>query len=112
MKLSSRDCEEIVFGTTEIDLRGVEQLFDPSQTRAIASTIQLAASRFMSEGRTLCQVLDDLEAFLDEYGLDALDPYRWEDGEGRHPGAFARPRRFEIAAAINRMRSLRLRSGD
>jgi hypothetical protein len=28
---------------------------------------------------------------------------------GQHPGDFARPRRFEIAAAINRMRPLRMR---
>jgi hypothetical protein len=57
-------------------------------------------------------VLDDLEAFFDERSLDALDPYQRQDGRGRHPGALARPRRFEIAAAINRMRSLRIRSGD
>ncbi|MEE8166707.1 MAG: hypothetical protein V3T64_14160, partial [Myxococcota bacterium] len=39
-------------------------------------------------------------------GLDALDPFH---RKGRHPGALARPRRFEIAAAINRMRTLRVR---
>ncbi len=27
----------------------------------------------------------------------------------RHPGDFARPRRFEIAAVLNRMRSLRVK---
>jgi predicted ABC-class ATPase len=105
-KISSRDCEEIVYGTTAIDLRGVEQLFDPSQTRAIGAAIQLAASRLMDDGQTLSEILDALEDFLDNEGLDGLDPfYRPE----RHPGAYARPRRFEIAAAINRMRTLRIR---
>ncbi len=103
VKLSSRNCEEIVYGTTAIDLRGVEQLFDPSQTRAIAGALHVAASRLVDGRRTLAEVLDALEALLDEEGLDALDPFH---RVGRHPGALARPRRFEIAAAINRMRTL------
>ena len=105
MKFSSRDREEIVYGTTEIDLRAVEQLFDPSQTRAIAGAIHLAASRFVDGERPLSEVLDALESFFDEEGLDGLDPFH---RPGRHPGALARPRRFEIASAINRMRSLRV----
>jgi predicted ABC-class ATPase len=125
VKLSSRGCEEIVFGTTEIDLRSIDQLFDSSQTRAIASAIRIAATRFMRPNRSLSRVLDDLEALLDAEGLDVLDPFglsglavphhegqREGRGEGRHPGAFARPRRFEVAAAINRMRSLRVSSLD
>jgi predicted ABC-class ATPase len=107
VKFSSRDCEEIVYGTTEIDLRGVEQLLDPSQTRAIAAAMHVAATRFMGTGQTLSQVLDELDRFFEENGLDPLDPFH---RPGRHPGALARPRRFEIAAAINRMRSLRVDS--
>ena len=106
LKISSRDCEEIVYGTTEIDLRGVEQLFDPSQTRAIGAAIHLAASRLMNDGQTLSEILDALEDFFDNQGLDRLDPFYRPQ---RHPGAYARPRRFEIAAAINRMRTLRTR---
>jgi predicted ABC-class ATPase len=106
-KLSSRDCETIVYGRTEIDLRAVEQLFDPSQTRAVAAAIWHAASRWMQDDRPLAEVLDAIERFLDEAGLDALEPGHRAD---RHPGAYARPRRLEIAAAINRMRTLRVRS--
>ena len=108
IKFSSRGCDEIVFGTTEIDLRGLEQLLDPSQTRAIAAAIHAAQQRFMDTAPALPELLDDLEAFFDREGLDALDPYR-QPGDDSHPGAFARPRRFEIAAALSRMRSLRLR---
>jgi hypothetical protein len=51
-------------------------------------------------------VLDELDELFDNRGLDELDPfYR----AGHHPGNYARPRRFEIAAAINRLRSLRMR---
>ncbi len=124
-KISARGCEEIVYGTTEIDLRGLEQLFDPSQTRAIGAAIELAASHMMGRDRSLAETLDALDRFFDTEGLDALDPYRvtarnsdrHPDHQAgrqpgarseRHPGSFARPRRFEIAAAINRMRTLRL----
>ncbi len=106
VKFSSRGCEEIVFGTTEIDLRGVEQLFDSSQTRAIAGALHLASQQMMDDARTLREVLDALDRFFDEEGLDALDPFH---RPGRHPGSLARPRRFEIAAAINRMRTLQVR---
>jgi predicted ABC-class ATPase len=106
VKLSSRDCEEIVFGSTAIDLRSVEQIFDPSQTRAIAGAMQhLVAARLLGEDVTLAEALDALERGLDERGLDPLDPFHRPE---RHPGALARPRRFEIAAAINRMRGLRV----
>lgn len=105
LKISSRGRQEIVYGTTEIDLRCVEQIFDSSQTRAIGAAIHLAASKLMGEGRTLSEVLDALDRFLDDKGLDELDPFHRPQ---RHPGAYARPRRFEIAAAINRMPTLRM----
>jgi hypothetical protein len=47
-----------------------------------------------------------LDAELESEGLDGLDPHH---RPGAHPGELARPRRFEIAAAINRLRSLRVR---
>jgi predicted ABC-class ATPase len=109
VKFSTRDLDEIVYGTTEIDLRGVEQLFDPSQTRAVAGAIHLIASRLATGDAALSLILDELDQLFDEQGLDVLDPFH---RDGRHPGALARPRRFEIAAALNRMRTLRIRSQD
>ncbi len=109
VKFSSRACEEIVFGTTEIDLRAVEQLFDPSQTRAIAATIHQISRRFADGERTLGEILDLVEQGYDAEGLDSLDPFHRDE---HHPGALARPRRFEIAAAINRMRTLRVRARE
>jgi len=107
VKIDVRGCDEIVFGSDPIDLRGVEQLVDPSQTRAVGLAIHLASQRLMNGEHSLGEVLDALEALLDSEGLDLLDPFG--GGEGHNPGNFARPRRFEIAAAINRLRSLRVR---
>jgi predicted ABC-class ATPase len=108
VKIDARGSDEIVFGSDPIDLRAVEQLVDPSQTRAVGLAIHLASQRFMDGEHSLAEVLDALEALLDSEGLDLLDPFG--GGDGRNPGSFARPRRFEIAAAINRLRTLRIRS--
>jgi len=105
VKIDARGRDQIVYGGDAVDLRSVEQLVDPSQTRAIGGAMHRAAERFMDGRATLAEVLDRLEELLDAEGLDVLDPFH---RPGRHPGNLARPRRFEIAAAINRLRTLRL----
>ena len=96
-KIDVRDTGEIGFGSSRIDLRAVEQLVEPSQLRAIGHALA-AARRFMGPGRALPEVLADLEAWLDEEGLRALTTR----------ANLARPRPQEIAAALNRLRSLRV----
>ena len=65
----------------------------------------LARDRWMIGSLDIATLLDRIDAALDEEGLDVLDP--WQQ-PGTHPGCFARPRRFEIAAALNRLRALRV----
>ena len=84
----------------------MEQLVDLSQTRAAGHALLLAATRFMDGRASLREVIERVEAFFDAEGLDPLDPFH---RAGHHPGNFARPRGFEIAAAINRLRSLRMK---
>jgi hypothetical protein len=103
--ISVRALDQIRFGSEDIDLRAVEQLIDISQTRAIANAVHLGAERYMDGRRTLSKILDELEALFDSQGLDELDPFH---RVGRHPGNYARPRRFEIAAAINRLRTVQM----
>ena len=106
MKIGARGRDRIEFGREDIDLRAVEQIVDPSQTRAIGHALQLARVRTMDGEASVAEVTQALEALLDAEGLDVLDPYR--RGEG-HPGNYARPRAHEIAAALNRLRTLRVR---
>jgi hypothetical protein len=97
---------DLEFGVERIDLRGLEQLVDESQARAIGHVLELARRRFI-DGRTgIPAILDAVDALLDERGLDVLDPLT--ERAPRHPGDHARPRRHEIAAALNRLRSLRV----
>jgi predicted ABC-class ATPase len=105
VSIRASSLDRIEFGRDSIDLRGVEQLVDVSQTRAAAFAIHFAATRWIDGHRTLREVLDELDEHFDNQGLDELDPfYR----AGHHPGNYARPRRFEIAAVINRLRGLQI----
>lgn len=106
VKVAARTKRLLSFGREEIDLHALEQLVDASQTRAIGHALHRLATRHLGDGRTLAEALDALDAELDEAGVDRLGSER-----GEHPGELARPRRMEIAAALNRLRTLRLRDG-
>ena len=107
LKLDSRGTSTAVIGMSMIDLSQVEQLVDQSQTRCIAHAIHHVSKKHMNNKRTLGEVLDLLEEDIDKCGLDVLAAH-----PGRHPPNFARPRRFEIAAAINRLRTLKVEMRD
>jgi predicted ABC-class ATPase len=107
VKIDARGLDLIGYGTDNIDLRGVEQIVDLSQTRAVGTAVHLAASRFLDGRRPLREALAKLDEYLDKNGLDMLDPFH--RGE-QHPGSLARPRVHEVAAAINRLRSVRFKS--
>ncbi|MCX7752506.1 MAG: ABC-ATPase domain-containing protein [Blastocatellia bacterium] len=106
VKIEAKAVDLILFGETVIDLRAVEQIVDISQTRAIGYALHCAAERFMDGRRTVREILDELERLFEREGLEVLDPFRRDDA---HPGNFARPRRYEIAAALNRLRTVRMR---
>jgi predicted ABC-class ATPase len=106
VKIDVKGTHLVVFGTTALELAALEQLVDTSQTRAAAFALHLASRRLMDGVRTLSEVLDALEEVLGQEGLDILDP---RHRPGRHPGNLARPRRQELAAAMNRLRTVRMR---
>jgi len=97
--ISAKSINIIAFGKHYIDLSQVEQLVDISQTRAIGDIINYALTKYIDGERSLAEILDLVEADLDEKGMDVLSPYM--------KGNYARPRRYEIAAAINRLRTLK-----
>ena len=78
---------------------------DVSQTRAIGRVLHFAATNLLDGVRTVKEILDSVETRMDEEGLDVLSSF---PSAGPHPGNLARPRRFEIAAALNRLRTVRM----
>jgi predicted ABC-class ATPase len=109
LRIAVHGRELLEFGVEKVDLRGVPQLVDASQTRAVGQLLELARRRLIDGKAGLPELLDGLEALLDERGLDVLG--RESERGPRHPGDFARPRRYEIAAALNRLRSMRMAAG-
>lgn len=103
-KVRAKGLDIVQFGHYEIELNDVEQLVDVSQTRAIADIIYYAWKKYFDGHRSLSEAVRCIEEELDKHGLDLISPFR----EGKK-GDYAMPRRFEIAAAINRLRSLKVR---
>lgn len=104
VKVGAKGLETVQFGYYQIELDYVEQLVDISQTRAIADIIYYAWKRYFDGQRNLREVIERVERDIESYGLDVISPF----ANGK-PGDYARPRKYEIAAAINRLRSLEVR---
>jgi len=98
VKVGARGLTTIEFGRERIDLSAVGQLVCRSQLQAIGRALWRLGET--ADGRSLCALLDAVEAEVESRGFSYLDP------EGRADLAMAR--RFEIAAALNRLRSLRV----
>ncbi|MFQ5352729.1 MAG: ABC-ATPase domain-containing protein [Candidatus Binatia bacterium] len=96
LKVNSRDA--ILYGEHRIDLSAVEQLVDESQLRAIAEAMAYAASDLADGERGFVELLDLVLDELDRRGLGFL-------ARGC-AGNLAVFRRFELAAALNRLRGV------
>ena len=103
----------------DVDLTCVEQLAERSQTRVLAAALTWMDRQVTRAqgGLAVAQLLDQLEAEFDHgaegapddgvaCGLDCVL------GPGEKSGFLSRPRRIEVAAALNRTRSLRCKLLD
>jgi predicted ABC-class ATPase len=92
--------ERVRFGEDEIELSAVEQLVEAAQTRAVGRALAWLRGRHLDGRSSLARALRGAERELEEGGLDLLDE--------RLVGDYAEFRVFELAAALNRLRTLRL----
>jgi hypothetical protein len=90
----------LIIGREELDLSAVEQIVSWAQLRAIGQALLLARREYMNGARSMAEILDLVEARINSQGLDVLDP--------RKTGNLATFRRFELAAALNRVRTLKV----
>jgi predicted ABC-class ATPase len=100
-KVDVKGLHRIIFGRHDIDLSFVEQLVDPSQTRAIAMMLKYLGKNKIDGRTSITQLIDQLYHKINKHGLDVISPY-----VGQHPGDLALPRKFEVAAALNRLCTL------
>jgi len=96
-KITVRSKALITYGDVDLDLSGLEQIVSKEQTNSIALALQRLTALENGSKMTIFQVLTQLNALLDHEGLEALT-------NGQFDGSLARPRTFEIAGAINRLR--------
>lgn len=101
-KADGRGTNFVFFGSETIDLSLVEQIVHPSQTQAIASILRYLSKSDFSKHLSLNEMLDHIFNDMKEKGLDFLSPFKG------HPGNMALPRKYEVAAAINRLRTVRM----
>jgi predicted ABC-class ATPase len=99
-KLKVRDMDEIVFGSEAIDLSAVEQMVEIGQLRAIGAAIAYLQQHYINGRHTLAAIIKFVQADLDRAGWDILTAYP--------QGDLVEFRAFELAAALNRLRSLRI----
>jgi hypothetical protein len=102
VKITAKGLHTISFGTYTINISDLEQLVDIGQTRAIGDAIHYCC-QYMNEQRTLKQIIEKTLAAIREKGFEILD--RIPSGE------YVLSRKFELAGAINRLRSIRMNQG-
>ncbi len=88
------------FGRSLINLDGIRQIASPDQIRSIGLILYYAKLRYMDEGYSLRDILDLVDRDLSNEGLIML--------AREVCGNLARPRRYEVAALLNRLPSFRV----
>jgi len=94
----------LVFGKETIALSAVAQLVSRAQTLAVGRGLLLARTRFMDGRRSVSEILNLVTEVIEKDGLDELDD--------RKVGDLAHFRPMELAAALNRLRTLEVCSRE
>ena len=104
-KVRARGVDALTLGESTVELRAVEQIVDPSQVTGIGLALVTCVRQGLLDGsRSLAEILDGYAEQVARRGIAAVDD--------RYLGDFAVPRRFELAAALNRLRTLRITAHD
>jgi predicted ABC-class ATPase len=102
-RVTARGVDTLTFGEDDVDLAAVEQIVDRSQVAGIGRALALLGEGVLDGTIPLDQGLDLLDAELARRGVDALL------SGARDATDLAVPRRHEVAAALNRLRSVKVR---
>ena len=103
-KVKTRDINQITFGREDMDLTAVEQIVDRGQLIAIASAMVYGKDNYIDSKTDLPTVLGLIMEQIATKGLDSIVDFP--------QGDLVLFRPFELAAAINRLRSLEIKNQD
>ena len=102
IRTRSRGLDQLQLDREEIDVADVSGIVDPGQAEAIAHALRALLEQRFDGVSPLAQCLEDLDALLDDEGLDALGAVH------ERPAFLVRPRMVDVAGAVNRYRGLDL----
>lgn len=100
VKLTAKGVDQIIFGIEEIDLNAVAQIVDTGQLKAISLAI-VYAKTYLARQLTLQEALTEVSKDIATAGLDTITNFP--------QGDLTLFRSIELAAAINRLRSLQVK---
>ena len=102
-RIKAKGKYSIFYGKEMIDISGLEQLVDDSQTNGIAVMMDYFRNKVLDEKLTLSEAADKIYEHISKFGLDSISSYTG------HPGNLALPRKQEFCAALNRYRKLKIK---
>ncbi|KYH34862.1 putative ATPase of the ABC class [Clostridium tepidiprofundi DSM 19306] len=103
VKLKTRGLNTIIYNKDSIELNYVEQLVHSSQTKCIANIIYYIMNNIVDNKKNMSEIVNEVYSLIKKNGLEVVSSYKG------HPGNMALPRKFEIAATLNRFRNLHIK---
>lgn len=91
----------IMYGREPIEIAGLEQLVDESQTNCISVMIEYFKKNILDDEMTLSHAAERIYDHIEQNGVDAISSY------SGHPGNLALPRKQEFIGTLNRYRGFR-----
>ena len=103
-RFKAKGLHTVTYGKVPIQISGLEQLVDDSQTNSLAMMLDYLKNEILNNDVTLAQATDRLYQRIEQEGLEVISHHQG------HPGNLALPRKQELIGTINRYRGLHISS--
>lgn len=102
-RFKAKGLHSIMYGHEPINLTGLEQLVDDSQTNAITVMLDYFRRHGINNQNSIIQATNEMYRLIEHEGLEALSHFNG------HPGNLALPRKQEFIGILNRYRGLKVK---
>ena len=102
-RFKAKGLHSIMYGHEPINLTGLEQLVDDSQTNAITVMLDYFRRHGINNQNSIIQATNEMYRLIEHEGLEALSHFNG------HPGNLALPRKQEFIGTLNRYRGLKVK---
>lgn len=101
-RFKSKGLHTITYGKEPIQISGLEQLVDDSQTNSLAMMLDYFRRELLNNTDTIAEATDRLYQRIEQEGLEIISYHQG------HPGRLALPRKQEFIGTLNRYRGLNI----